>query len=70
MSEDPTDVLAAVDRTTTDLHDVIDDLWSDGVITDGDAAEFSNRAAIIGAELRTCVEFAEDGPLSEGGDER
>lgn len=66
MSEDPADVLADIDRTTTDLQDVIDDLWTDGVITDDDAREFGYRAEMLGAELRACVEYATDGPLSEG----
>lgn len=66
MSEDPTGVLADIDRTATDLGDLIEGLRTEGAITDDDAEEFAHRTEMLGAELRTCVEYATDGPLNGG----
>lgn len=61
-SEDPSDVLADIDRTTTDLHDAVGDLWTGGVITGGDAEAFTHQVETLSAELRACVGDAVDGP--------
>lgn len=65
MSRDTTDVLTDIDQTETDLETLVDELWADGTVTDDDADEFSHRVKTIAAELRACVEYAEDGPLAD-----
>lgn len=64
MSRDDTALLADIDRTETDLETLVDELWTDGVVTDDDAAEFEHRLATLAAELRACVEHDGDGPLT------
>lgn len=63
--DNPTDATATIDRTEADLLAIIESLRTDGTITDDDADEFRHRARTIGAELRACVQYADDGPLSE-----
>ena len=69
MTRTAPDVTAAIDTTEADLSTLVEGLRTDGVITDDDASEFQHRVETIGAELRACVEYAETGPLSEGGDD-
>ena len=65
MSREDTTVLADIDRTETELAALVEELWTDGIVTDDDAAEFSHRVETIAAELRACVEYAADGPLAD-----
>lgn len=64
MTDDPTDATTTIDRTEADLIEIVERLQTDGTITDDDADEFRHRARTIGAELRACVQYADDGPLS------
>lgn len=63
--DDPADATATIDRTEADLIDIVEALRTDGTITDDDADEFRHRARTIGAELRACVQYADDGPLAQ-----
>jgi hypothetical protein len=65
MSRDDTAVLADIERTEADLEALVDELWTEGVITDDDAVEFEHRLETLAAELRACVEYAGDGPLAD-----
>lgn len=65
MTDDPTDATTTIDRTEADLIDIVEALRTDGTITDDDADEFRHRARTIGAELRACVQYADDGPLAQ-----
>ena len=65
MSRDDTTVLADIDRTESDLETLVDELWTEGIVTDDDASEFSHRVEMIAAELRACVEYAGEGPLAD-----
>ncbi|MFC5973888.1 hypothetical protein ACFPYI_21400 [Halomarina salina] len=64
MSREDTTLLDDIDRTETELESLVEELWTGGIVTDDDAAEFSHRVETIAAELRACVEYAEDGPLA------
>jgi hypothetical protein len=65
MSREDTTVLTDIDRTETELESLVDDLCTQGVVTDDDAEEFAHRVETIAAELRACVEYADDGPLAD-----
>ena len=65
MSREDTTLIADIDTTEAELASLVEELWTAGIVTDDDAAEFSHRVETIAAELRACVEYAENGPLAD-----
>lgn len=64
-TDDEAAALAAIDRTESGLNTIVNDLWTDGVVTDDDAAEFFHRVETIAAELRACIEYTDSGPFTD-----